>query len=109
MDNHHRYYLVGWKSICRPMGCGGLGVRSIKEHNRVTLAKWHWRFDKEKESLWRKVVVTRFREVTLWEFKGVRVHHGCGLWKPIMKVNGIFCKFIQFKLGSGRKIWFWND
>lgn len=49
--DHHRYHLVAWKSICRPLGCGGLGLRSIKDHNRVILATWFWRYGMAKESL----------------------------------------------------------
>lgn len=47
----HRYHLVDCKSICRPLGCGGLSIRSIRDHSRVMLAKWLWRFDMEKESM----------------------------------------------------------
>lgn len=65
--DHHRYHLVDWNSICRSLGCGGLGVRSIREHNRVLLVKWLWRFGVEQESLWRRVVVARFGEYSCWE------------------------------------------
>lgn len=41
MKNQHRYHLVEWKTICKPLGCGGLGVRSIREHNKVMLANWY--------------------------------------------------------------------
>lgn len=37
---HHRYHLMDWKTSCRPLGYGGLGIRSIRDHNRVMLAKW---------------------------------------------------------------------
>lgn len=77
--DHHRYHLVDWNSICRPVSCGGLGLRSIRDHNRVMLAKWLWRYGMEKENLWRVVVAARFGEVSLWATKEVRVRHGCGL------------------------------
>lgn len=41
IENHHRYHLVDWKTIYRPLRCGDLGIRSVREHNRVMLAKWH--------------------------------------------------------------------
>lgn len=48
VDELHRYHLVDWNSVCLPMDCGGLGVRSSNNHNRVLLAKWLWRFGSEK-------------------------------------------------------------
>lgn len=44
MEDHYRYHLVNWKTNCLPMDCGGLGVKSIKSHNKVFLVKWLWRF-----------------------------------------------------------------
>lgn len=70
------------------------------------LAKWHWRFGMEKKSMWHRVVVARFWEVSSWETKEIRVWHGCELWKSIQKVKDIFWKFIRFKLGSRKEIWF---
>lgn len=49
--DHHNYHLVDWKSICKPLSCGGLEVQSIRDHNKVLLAKWLWRFGVEQESL----------------------------------------------------------
>lgn len=109
MEDHHRFYLVDWKSICRPLGCGGLGVRFIRDHNRVLLVKWLWRFRVEKESLWHEVVVARFGEISCWEAKEVRVWHGCGIWKSIQKVQDSFWNFIWFNLGSDREICFGED
>lgn len=55
LEDHHRFHLEDWKFICKPLGCGDLGIRSIKDHNRVLLAKWLWRFGIENESFCRRV------------------------------------------------------
>lgn len=83
----HHYHLVDWKTIFNMMDNGGLGSRKILYHNRALLAKWLWRFGTKKDSLWLKVVVTRFGELSGWESKEVRARHGCGIWKSIMKVK----------------------
>lgn len=33
---------VKWKDVCTPKSAGGLGFRSIKEWNKVVLAKYLW-------------------------------------------------------------------
>lgn len=58
-------------------------MQSLKDHNRVLLAKWLWRFGVKQESLLRRVVVTRFGETSCWKAREVGVRHSCGLWKSI--------------------------
>lgn len=43
-EDSHRYHLLDWKSICKPRCDGGLGLRSIKDHNEALFVKWLWRF-----------------------------------------------------------------
>lgn len=47
---------VKWRRILLDKQKGGLGVGSIKEKNFSLLGKWRWRFQTEKEALWRKVI-----------------------------------------------------
>lgn len=63
-DKHHRYHLVDWNIIVKLLNCGGLGMRSIRDQNRALLSKWLWRFGIEIGSLWCRVVVARFRELS---------------------------------------------
>lgn len=37
---HRRYHLVDWNICCKPICKGGLGIRRIRIHNKVFLAKW---------------------------------------------------------------------
>lgn len=42
---------------------GGLGFRSLEVFNQALLGKWLWRFVVEWESLWRRVIQGKFREL----------------------------------------------
>lgn len=87
----------------------GLGLISIKDHNRALLVKWIWIFGVEKESLWRHVVVVRFWVLSIWEAKEVHVRDiGVGFENPFKKIKDVFWKFIRFKLGSDIEIRFWE-
>ena len=55
-------HLVGWDKVCRPIANGGLGIRKLTTFNKVLLGKWLWRFGKEENRLWRRVVTSNFGE-----------------------------------------------
>ncbi|GAU21951.1 hypothetical protein TSUD_110910 [Trifolium subterraneum] len=44
-------------------GCGGLGVRKVKEFNVALLGKWCWRLKTERGGLWRRVLAHKYGEV----------------------------------------------
>ena len=47
--------------LCRNKKRGGLGIGRMGEKNKSLLAKWVWRFGKEEDTLWRKVVCTEYK------------------------------------------------
>lgn len=60
MQNQMKINWVSWKSICRPVEHGGLGIYSIPETNRALLSKWLWKFGLEDQALWRRVVAAKY-------------------------------------------------
>lgn len=108
-EDSHRYYLVDWKSICKPKVVRGLRLRSIMDYNKALLVKWLWRFGIDNDSLWHRVVIVRFGLASVWETRRVRCRHGYGLWKSIMRLREAFWNLVSFKVGSGSDICFWAD
>ena len=53
-------HLVSWKTVARPKNKGGLGIGRLKEKNKAMLFKWLWRFPLEQESIWAKVIISKF-------------------------------------------------
>ena len=53
-------HLVGWDKVCAPIANGGLGIRKLTTFNKVLLGKWLWRFGKEEDRLWRRVVASKY-------------------------------------------------
>ncbi|XP_026384734.1 uncharacterized protein LOC113280306 [Papaver somniferum] len=47
---------VAWERACIPKETGGLGIRNLRLTNKALLAKWSWRFSKEKKQLWRRII-----------------------------------------------------
>ena len=55
-------HLVGWDKVCAPIANGGLGIRKLTTFNKALLGKWLWRFGKEEDRLWRRVVASKYGE-----------------------------------------------
>ena len=54
-----RPYLVNWKICCADKE-GGPRIRSLMALNKALLRKWSWRFAKEREPLWKQVIIDKF-------------------------------------------------
>jgi hypothetical protein len=82
------HHLVGWNTVCSPIDQGGLGVRKVNVINRALLGKWMWRFGREEDLLWRRVIAAKYRvEWGGWISKKAKRAHGCGLWKGIIRLG----------------------
>lgn len=56
-----KQHLVFWKRVCRPKAEGGLGLRKAKEMNRSLLAKVGWRLLNNVDSLWARVIRSKYK------------------------------------------------
>jgi len=45
---------------CRPKQQGGLGIRPLCHMNDTLTIKWIWRFAKEEDALWKKVITSKY-------------------------------------------------
>ena len=53
-------HLIEWKMVIRPKNKVGLSIGRLKEKNKSLLLKWLWRFPLEQESIWAKVIRSKF-------------------------------------------------
>ncbi|PWA39897.1 RNA-directed DNA polymerase, eukaryota [Artemisia annua] len=111
----HKIHWVAWDRVCYPKKCGGLGLCKLKFINTVLLAKWGWRFKKERGSLWCEVVEACHITNRSWDFLPVRKSLN-GVWSNIIKVlsrtvvSGMpLRRFFKGKVGNGNNISFWID
>lgn len=49
-----------WKTICKPKGYGGLGIRSLLAMNSAMLEKLGWSLVNESEKLWVQAVKAKY-------------------------------------------------
>lgn len=105
-----------WDVLYRSKKEGGLGLRDFQTFNKALLCKWIWRFIKEKDRLWARVVRSRHGDL-----KGLRMDerttsgggNRTGWWQKIVAVvNGRegrwFWDNLRQKSGDGNDICFWK-
>ncbi|KAL8548914.1 hypothetical protein ACS0TY_007973 [Phlomoides rotata] len=51
---------VGWENICKKKENGGLCIRNLENFNYALVSKWAWRFLNEPDSLWARVIKSKY-------------------------------------------------
>ncbi|KAJ9566561.1 hypothetical protein OSB04_002527 [Centaurea solstitialis] len=77
---------LSWDAVLSEKSKGGLGIGSIKGQNVALLAKWWWRFKKERNALWRKVICS-LHGINGGLDQLNSVGKFAGLWRNIIKVQ----------------------
>ena len=52
--------LMAWDLVVRSKEKGGLGLGNLKKKNLALLGKWLWRFPREQQSLWARVIKSKY-------------------------------------------------
>ncbi|XP_026450690.1 uncharacterized protein LOC113350786 [Papaver somniferum] len=105
-----KIHLVKWDAICIKKKHGGLGVKNLKIMNQALLCKWSWRFAKEEDAMWRKIVAEKYGTGDVqWMAKVPNCSYGSSVWRAIMNHNSFFLKHVRFKVHSGSLLRFWKD
>ncbi|XVE98642.1 hypothetical protein REPUB_Repub03eG0124400 [Reevesia pubescens] len=115
---------MDWNSICNLKEFGGLGLVDLMLKNKALLNKCVWRYGKEKDWYWKKVIDCKYEgdESSLFPILGNNKHHSF-IWKNITKVLSSIDAFgvtlsanigvllrdefvLAFERKSGLKEWF---
>ncbi|CAL5369282.1 unnamed protein product [Camellia sinensis] len=112
-----KIHMVKWTDVTLSKDKGGLGIRKAKESNDCLLLKWWWRYGVEDESLWKRVIVSKYgADGGRW----LPLQNGEGkesvVWSDILSVAALnpelfqfFASKLQIVVGNGSRILFWHD
>ena len=96
--------------MCKAKENEGLGIGNLEKRNKTLLMKWLWRFPRERQSLWYKVIRSKFGiHPNRWDSKVVERGSFRSLWKVISSVYRDFHQMVSFKIGQGNLVRFWED
>lgn len=99
---------IAWHRICKARKMGGLGIRNLKLTNKALLSKWTWRYFKEKQLLWRRIIQEKMRAKSehLW-VKDSNKPQGRGIWKGIQKQKILVEDMSVTQVKKGDAVLFW--
>uniref|UniRef100_A0A2N9F8U3 Reverse transcriptase domain-containing protein n=1 Tax=Fagus sylvatica TaxID=28930 RepID=A0A2N9F8U3_FAGSY len=110
LGTEEKFHLVSWSKICEPVCRGGLAIKNLRSFNQALLGKWLWRYGRERDALWRRVVEAKYGSLWGgWCSKDVKGSYGLSLWKYIRKGWEIFSNHLYMQVGNGERIRFWHD
>lgn len=108
---------MSWSKITKSKERGGLGIKDLRLMNECLILKWWWRFGVERNSLWRKVICSKYKlDVISWLPSSAPNRALSILWKDIVFVGQrdenlfrLFWSNVKISVGNGRSIRFWHD
>ncbi|KAG7589015.1 Reverse transcriptase zinc-binding domain [Arabidopsis suecica] len=100
---------TSWETVCLPRSEGGLGLRPLKETNKVCGLKLIWRLLAAPTSMWSKWVHTYLiRKKCFWTVNA-NSSQGSWMWRKILKLRDLAKNFHRVEIKSGRGTSFWYD
>ena len=107
-ETKKKLLLISWKKITKPKKKGGLGLLAANEKNKVLLAKLNWRFHKEKDSLWARVLSQKYLRrrlipKSLWRCASSKI------WSAMSNGNDVFRQGSKWIVGKDSNLSFWFD
>ncbi|OVA18844.1 hypothetical protein BVC80_8805g5 [Macleaya cordata] len=104
------YHLIKWSQLYTSMDKGRLGIKQVQHMNTALLAKWGWRFSKEKTQLWFLIIEEKYGpSPTSWFPKATQSTYGHSCWRHISACIQTIRNLYSFMIHSSSKISFWYD
>ncbi|CAL1356447.1 unnamed protein product [Linum trigynum] len=105
-----KFHLLAWDSCKAPKKFGGLGILDLRICNTAMLAKWLWKFSRERDEWWRDLISIKYpHSSSEWISGEMKTPVGCSPWSQILKTSKDFWKFAWVEPGGGAWASFWFD
>ena len=104
-----KLHLVGWSKIIRPKDEGGLNIQAVRAKNIALLAKLNWRLYQDKDSLWAKVLLSKYCSQHRRDSLDPDKLPCSSNWATIKVGFPIFKQGICWNVGNKLKLRFWES
>lgn len=94
---NHRKTKVVWKDVCKPKKEGFLGLKSLKEANKVSCLKLIWRLVSDQPTIWVLwMKITLLHHNSFWTIKE-NTTKDSWMWRKIFKYREFAKDFIKWR------------
>ena len=102
-----KVHLVSWDTLVKPRDKGGLGFRLMQQANCVLLTKLGWRIMQEPQSLWARVLRSKYckNQSDLDMFEERR--DASNAWRGILDNKKLIMKGSRMIIGNEKNTLFW--
>ena len=100
---------ISWSDVCSPKDEGGLGLRSLREVNKVSCLKLIWRILSTQSALWVQWIHRYLiRKGSFWSVKDSS-SLGSWMWKKLLKFRPLASQLTRVDIRNGLMTSFWYD
>lgn len=96
-----------WKEVCKPKALDDLGNGNLVAENIALVDKWLWWFPLKGDSLWDKVICSKYGPCQNdWDTNvgGSTIY--ASPWKFVSQVYHLFSPFVKNKVSNGERVCF---
>lgn len=106
-----RQHLVAWDKVYLPKSEGGLGIQKASDMNKALIAKIGWRLLHKNESLWAKVVRSKYKVGHIKDHNWMMVkNRWSATWRSVgIGLRDVICRGHSWVIGDGANVSFWLD
>ncbi|KAJ9536641.1 hypothetical protein OSB04_un000190 [Centaurea solstitialis] len=98
---------VAWTTICKPLECGGLGIKRLTVWNRALITKNLWAILSRRNNLWVQWIILHSLRGSFWSAR--RHHRWSWTFARMMTIRDEIRRFVTISVGDGLSTNAWED
>eukprot|EP00253_Pinus_taeda_P006671 PITA_06671 len=106
-----KWALCSWKSLTKPKGKGGLGLRDPWTLNQVLAAKLRWRWLQGGSDLWKEIWTVKYNMPLTLEgiLRDQNIPRGSDIWNLSLQSRDLVDNHIFWEIRGGQIARFWDE